>query len=320
MDKQFIVNLKVGDAVFSDFVVTEKALNPFNQPNRAGEYYLRLRLADATGTLRAVAWDRGAEFAASFEVGAVVRVRGEIGNYHGPQLTIYGMEHVPVAEIVRQHFQKVAPRSQEDMLTELQSVVDIITNPHVRLLLESIFGDESFLQRFCEAPAARSVHHNYVGGLLEHSLEVAQLCQHFVQIQPSLDMSLLLAGALLHDMGKIEEYEVKGLTIELTTRGKLLGHIIIGKEMLDQRIHNVPEFPPAVHMELAHMLLSHHGQKEWGSPEIPRTFDAFALHHADLVSARLNQFAQVSTKGTQENGWTDWDRLLERDIYLGLAE
>jgi 3'-5' exoribonuclease len=121
-------------------------------------------------------------------------------------------------------------------------------------------------------------------------------------------------------MGKIKEYDANSLSFELTTQGKLLGHIPMGKEMLDTRVRELPDFPEELYLELAHMILSHHGQKEWGSPEVPRTFAAYALHHADLVSARLNQFGQAAGRGRKIEGWTDWDRLLERDIYLGLAE
>lgn len=151
-------------------------------------------------------------------------------------------------------------------------------------------------------------------------MEVAALCRHFACAYSDLNLSLLLCGAILHDVGKIVEYDANTLSFELTTRGKLLGHISIGKEMIDQRISKIVGFPDELHLELTHMILSHHGQKEWGSPEVPRTFAAFALHYADLTSARLNQFSQVMGKGNKVDGWTDWDRLLERDIYLGLTE
>lgn len=320
MEKQFIRDLNVGDTVNSAFAVTEKALNPFSQPNRAGEYFLRLQVADATGTMRAVAWDRGPELAALFEVGDVVLVRGEVSNYRGPQLIIYSLEPLPQAKIKYEHFQRVASRSCEEMLDELQSIISSVSNPYLHSLLQAFFADETFLQRYSQAPAARTVHHNYVGGLLEHSLEVAAFCQHFVQLHPQLDLSLVLTGALLHDVGKLEEYEVKGMSIELTTPGKLLGHIIIGKDMLVARIKDIPDFPPALQMELVHLIVAHHGQKDWGSPEIPRTFAAYALHHADLISARLNQFAQASQKSAPSSNWTEYDRLLARDIYLGKAE
>ncbi|EEG78207.1 3'-5' exoribonuclease YhaM family protein [Dethiobacter alkaliphilus] len=320
MDKQFISDLKTGDTVHSEFVATEKTLIAFNQPNRAGEQFLRMQLADRSGTIRAVAWDKGPELAGRFEIGDVLRVRGEVGHYRGPQLVVSGLEPVPPEEVQRQFFQRVAPREREDMLGELRHILTEITQPHLAELMKSFFEDKEFFRLYSEAPAARSVHHNYVGGLLEHSLEVAALCYRFARSYHELDQSLLLCGALMHDMGKIEEYDTKSLTFEMTTRGKLIGHIVIGKEMLDERVRQIPGFPAELQMELSHLILSHHGQKEWGSPEVPRTFAAFALHHADLVSARLNQFAQVAGKGSKPDGWTDYDRLLERDVYLGLAE
>lgn len=320
MDKRFVKELQAGDAVHSDFMVTEKTLIPFSQPNRAGEHFLRMQLSDVTGTIRAVAWDKGSELAALFAVGDIVRIRGEVGTYRGLQVVVLGLEPVPAERIDRSLFQRVAPRDKGDMLAELRVVLAEVTDVNLAALMEAFFGDADFLARYTEAPAARSVHHNYVGGLLEHSLEVAALCLHFSKIYPGLNLPLLLCGALLHDMGKIKEYDGNSLSIELTTQGKLLGHIPMGKEMLDTRVRELPDFPEELYLELAHMILSHHGQKEWGSPEVPRTFAAYALHHADLVSARLNQFGQAAGRGSKIAGWTDWDRLLERDIYLGLAE
>ena len=320
MEKRFVADLKAGETICSDFLVTEKVLVPFTQPNKAGEHFLRMQLSDVTGIIRAVAWDKGQELAALFAVGDIVRVRGEVGVYRGLQLVVHGLEVLPMGQVQRSLFQRVAPRDMDEMLGELQLVLADVTDPHLGELMGDMFGDAEFLASYLAAPAARSVHHNYVGGLLEHSLEVAALCRHFACDYSDLNLSLLLCGAILHDVGKIVEYDANTLSFELTTRGKLLGHISIGKEMIDQRISKIEGFPDELHLELTHMILSHHGQKEWGSPEVPRTFAAFALHYADLTSARLNQFSQVMGKGNKVDGWTDWDRLLERDIYLGLTE
>ncbi|MDW7652387.1 MAG: HD domain-containing protein, partial [Bacillota bacterium] len=265
MEKHFVTDLQVGDSVHSDFMVTEKALIPFSQPNRAGEHFLRLQLSDISGTIRAVAWDKGTELAATFQVGDVVRIRGEVGTYRGPQLVIHGLEPLPADRIDRSLFQRVAPRDKNEMVAELRVVLAEVTDANLAKLMDLFFGDSEFLRRYLEAPAARSVHHNYIGGLLEHSLEVAALCLHFSKIYPGLNLPLLLCGALLHDMGKIEEYDANSLSFELTTRGKLLGHIAIGKEMLDERVGKLSKFPAELYLELAHMLLSHHGQKQWGS-------------------------------------------------------
>lgn len=320
MEKRFVADLKLGETICSDFLVTEKVLVAFTQPNKAGEHFLRMQLSDVTGIIRAVAWDKGQELAALFAVGDIVRVRGEVGVYRGLQLVVHGLEALPMDQVQRQLFQRVAPRELDEMWGELRLVLADITDPHLATLMGEMFGDAEFLASYSAAPAARSVHHNYVGGLLEHSLEVAALCRHFARDYCDLNLPLLLCGALLHDVGKIVEYNANTLSFELTTKGKLLGHISIGKAMIEQRISKINGFPEALQLELIHMILSHHGQKEWGSPEVPRTFAAFALHYADLTSARLNQFSQVMGKGSKGDGWTDWDRLLERDIYLGLAE
>ncbi len=320
VNKQFVKDLKVGDQIRSAFLVTEKALVAFSQPNRSGEQFLRMQLADISGTVRAVAWEKGPEWAQVFQVGDIICVRGEVGEYKGPQLIVHGIETTSEDEVERGWFQRVAPTPREEMLANLEAVLNDVSDPYLSLLMQEFFADTEFFKRYTEAPAARSVHHNYVGGLLEHSLEVAVLCRQYAAIHPELDLSLLYCGALLHDAGKIEEYDSDSLTFELTDKGKLLGHIMIAQEMVEQRIKKIPGFPEAYRLELLHMLLSHHGQKEWGSPEIPKTFTAYALFHADLVSARLNQFSLVAKKGEKENGWTEWDRLLERSVYLGKAE
>lgn len=320
MRKQFIRDLKVGDAVQSQFLVTEKALVAFSQPGRAGEQFLRMQLADISGSIRAVAWDKGPELAARFRTGEVVRVTGEVGEYRGPQLLVFTLEAVPADQVEKSYFQRTSGRPKSQMMDELAQVTGMVSNPYLSRLLAEFFNDRELLSLYTEAPAARTVHHNYLGGLLEHSLEVAALCRHFVNSYPDLDSSLLYCGALLHDAGKIWEYEFSGLSIELTTRGRLIGHIAIGKEMIDERAARVDGFPPGLLMELNHMVLSHHGQKEWGSPEVPKTFTAFALFHADLVSARLNQFSQAAGRGGSADGWTEWDRLLDRSIFTGFAE
>lgn len=320
MHKQFIKDLKVGDAVQSEFLVTEKSLVAFSQPSRSGEQFLRMQLADISGSMRAVAWEKGPDLASRFRVGDVIRVVGEVCEYRGQQLVVFSLKAVPVDQVDKNHFKRTSERNRQEMLNDLAQATGAVTDAYLSRLLAEFFSDGEFLAQYADAPAARTVHHNYVGGLLEHSLEVVALCRHFINSYPELDPSLLYAGALLHDVGKVREYDFNGLSIEMTTRGKLIGHIAIGKEMIDERAARVEGFPAGLLMELSHMVLSHHGQKEWGSPEVPKTFAAFALFHADLVSARLNQFAQVAGKGGSQDGWTEWDRLLDRSIFLGDAE
>lgn len=320
MEKQFVRNLKAGDTVDSEFLVSEKSLVPFTQPNRSGQQFLRLQVSDITGSIGAVVWENGLEVAGKLVVGDVVRIQGTVSDYRGLQLVVHRVERLIADQVSLHMFRRVAPRDHKEMLAELKGLQDEISDPYLLQLIRAFFNDADFFHLYVHAPAARSIHHNYIGGLLEHSLEVADFCRSFIQLYPVLDRSLLLCGALLHDVGKIEEYDTGSLNFELTTRGKLLGHIAIGKEMLEDRVKRIADFPERLHLELAHMLLSHHGKREWGSPEVPKTFPAFALFHADFISARLNQFAQLANRGNCSKGWTEWDRSLDRSIFLGLAE
>lgn len=318
--KRFVNELKQGDNVQTQFLVTEKNLTKFTQANRNGEYFLRLRLADISGSIAAVVWENGLEFANMFKVGDVVIIRGNVSEYKGqPQIVVHDISVPLPDEIDRRNFQRCSPRGQDEMLQELDKEISNVKNIYLSRLLNSFFGDTDFLMRFATAPAGKSVHHNYVGGLLEHTLETVAICKRIIKLYPRLNRDLLISGALLHDMGKIEEYDAKSLALETTTIGKLIGHITIGVRLLNEQISTIANFPNELSMELTHILLSHHGQKEWGSPETPKTFEAFALHYADLVSAKLNQFALVMDKG-QENGWTEWDRLLERSVYVGIDQ
>jgi len=319
MKKQMLGNLKVGDEVETQAVVLELNRAAFSAPQRAGEYFLKLTLGDVSGRVKAVMWEppTGDDAVAA---GDVVFLRGSANEYHGLQVVVSDLRKLDPARVNRAFFQPVAGRKTEEMAAELKGIYEEeIQDKCLRVLLQAFFGDEDFLKKFSLAPAARTIHHNWVGGLLEHTLEVAALCRSLADLYPDqVNRDLLLAGALLHDSGKIEEYRQDSLSFEFSDRGKLVGHISIGKELLDQKLAGLPDFPAELKLELEHMLLTHHGQRDWGSPEVPKTINAFALFHADLVSARMNQFIGIMKNHQAGSGdWTEWDRFLERSIYVG---
>ncbi|MFY9258086.1 MAG: HD domain-containing protein [Dethiobacteria bacterium] len=317
MKKQLIRSLQVGDEVETQALVLECSRGSYSAPHRAGEYFLKLLLGDVSGTIKAILWDT-AQLKEKLQKGDVIFVRGEVNDYYGPQVVISDLRKLDPEKVNRSFFQPVSDRDPREMLGELKEIINSdINNPYLKLLLLSFFNDKEFTRRFALAPAARTIHHNYAGGLLEHTLEVIKICRDLVSLYPEkLRLDLLLTGAILHDIGKIEEYDPASLSFEFSDRGKLVGHISIGKEMLDQKISQIPAFPPQLKLELEHMILAHHGMREWGSPEIPKTIHAFTLFHADLVSARLNQFVQLMEKQPSGAGdWTEWDRYLERSIY-----
>lgn len=318
MKKQMVKDMRVGDEVETQVMVVEVNRARFSAPHRAGDHFLKLTLADVSGRIKAVMWDppRGDE---EVKDGDVIFVRGSVGEYHGPQVVVGDLRKLDPEKVNRAFFQPVSARRPEEMMAELNAIINKdITSRHLNCLMMAFFDDAGFARSFASSPAARSVHHNYVGGLLEHTLEVIGICRYLAGLYPvRIRLDLLLSGAILHDIGKIEEYRSDSLSFEFTDRGKLVGHISIGKEMLDRKIAGLNDFPPDLKLELEHMLLSHHGSREWGSPEIPKTIHAYCLFHADLLSARMNQFDAVMRNHPPGSGdWTDWDRFLERSVFM----
>ncbi len=317
MKKQMIKDMCIGDEVETQVLVLEASKAAFNSPHRAGEHFLKLLLGDVSGRVKAVMWEPPGEL--PIGPGDVIFIRGQVGEYHGLQVVIGELRKLDSAKVNRSFFQAVSKRSPEDMMGELKQVIkEEIGDKHLQALMKAFFEDEEFARRFSLAPAARTIHHNYLSGLLEHTLEVIYFCRSLAGIyKEEINLELLLAGAILHDAGKIEEYRQDSLSFEFSDRGKLVGHISIGKEMLDKRLEKLPGFPSSIKLELEHMILTHHGLREWGSPEIPKTIHAYALFHADMLSARLNQFITVKNRHSAESGdWTEWDRFLERSIYV----
>ncbi len=318
---QFVKDLKLGDMVDSYFVIAEMKYYKFTDKSREKEKFVRLLLSDVSGTIKSILWNGSLAKKMSLSPGDVIQVRGEVGDYNDSlQLAINFLQVLSEEEIDRYSLQKSSSKDTGEMLKRLFQIIEKeITQTDLKLLVESFFQDKNFRHAFSLSPAARKVHHNYLGGLLEHSLEVAEICLLMLHLYPEkLNPSLLLTGAILHDIGKIEEYDLKSLSFNLTDRGKLIGHITIGLENLREKYAALGKIPFNLRTELEHMILAHHGQKEWGSPEVPKTFNAFALFYADLTSARLSQFELVAAKGAgAEKGWTEWDRLLGRSVYLG---
>ncbi len=317
--EQFVKDLKVGDRVNTLLAVIEKNLLNYSTPSRAGEQFMRLLLGDVTGTITGVVWDNAPEISRTFNKDDIIQVKGEINEYKGLQVIISSIEKINKDEVDPASFQ---PATSKDRRHMFERIKELITNQveedYLKRLLIDFFKDGEFCRSFVKAPGGRLIHHNYVGGLMEHSLEVLEIALKMVELYPgALNQDLLITGALLHDIGKIKEYDLDSISFQMTDRGKLIGHITMGRDMVMDKASSFEDFPHEILLELEHIILSHHGKKEWGSPEIPRTMNAFALYYADLVSARLNQFeGLVKDSLVKEMKWSDWDRFLERNIYL----
>ena len=319
MKGQFVRDLKPGVRALDFFLVRHKQLEPFRDRTR-GEF-LTLTLADRSGEILARLWEDAPATAESFERGQVVKVLGEVEEYLDRwQVIVEKIRPAQEDEYDLADFLPATERDVAEMLEELRQAVAEVKNPALRMLLDRFFDDSGFVARFSRAPAARRVHHAYLGGLLEHTAEVVALCRALLTLYPQVHRELLLAGALLHDVGKTREFRYK-TDIEYTDEGRLLGHVVMSLQMVDEALAAIPDFPPDLALRLRHMLLSHHGRYEWGSPRRPKTLEAAALHYVENLSAQVNRFqGAIAARRDPGQPWTEYDTLLRRFLYAGRGE
>jgi 3'-5' exoribonuclease len=318
--KQMIDGLRPGDKIDSYFSVAYK--KPVSEYKYG--YMFEFRAADRTGHITAKFWgggDRGSVdlLHKSFDRGDVVRVRGEAGEYRG-------QVEISLSEKNGGSVEKAAEGSYEisalvetldgidTMKERLLEVVGQIEEPHMRRLLEDTFSDEAFMQEFSHSPASITLHSSVIGGLIHHTLNVVELCAAALRLQPSLDRDLVMAGALLHDIGKAGSFTVT-TNINHTVEGNLVGHINLGDQELVGRIASVEDFPSDLASKLRHIVVSHHGRKEWGSPVEPMMPEALLVHMADDFDAKLEYMTSRRRDALTEDDWT-WDKRLSRLIYL----
>lgn len=282
---------------------------------RTGEPYLILNLVDRTGELDAKMWDNAAAVAETFDRDDFVRVRGLVQIYQNrPQLTVHRLAFVPDREVDLADFLPSSKRDANEMFAELAGVIRGITNPHLRALLAAFFADAEIARLYRRAPAAKSVHHAYVGGLIEHVLSMVALARMAAAHYPGIDLDLLVAGVILHDVGKIRELRFER-SFAYTTEGQLLGHIQIGLAMLAEKVRAVPGFPPKTRILLEHMILSHHGQLEFGSPKVPLFPEAMLLHLIDNMDSKMGAVLQnIASDAAVEGEWTGYVPSLERSL------
>ncbi len=318
MAKVLVEELEPGMTVESAFVVKRKALMDFrNKPGR----YLALTLADRTGEVTARMWDNADAAAKQFDEGDVVEVTGKVDRYQGStQIIIQKLRKLPEADIDAAEFIPTSPADPKEMLAIIRDAISRVTNPYLKELLDKFFNDEAFVADFITSPAGRALHHAYIGGLAEHTATLVKACEALCEIYPDIDRDLLLCGAILHDIGKIQELSC-GTTIDYTDAGRLVGHVTLGAETVVRRAEAIEGFPESLRMILWHLLISHHGQREWGAPVEPMTLEALVLHYLEYMDSRVNMF-RASRKAAEGTGrtWSDWDRGLERYLYLGPGE
>ena len=305
--------LKVGDRVERIMVVAKKVRRDFT-----GGKFLLFQFSDMDGILKGVLWEPTDEIERGIALDDVVRVSGEIQEYQGSlQLRISGIEKVSEGEYDPAIFLPSSNRAVDELYEEILTLVAGVNDENLRGLLQAVFEDEGFRKSFVRAPAAKGWHHSYVGGLAEHTYDMLQLALKAAEIYPDVDRDLLMAGVLFHDVGKIEELSVTN-HIDYSDRGRLLGHITLGVEFIDECLRGIEGFPHELAVRLKHMIVSHHGTLENGSPIVPMTREALLLHYIDNLDAQVRGVSQVLEKSSGRNGnWTEYVRLLDRYIYRG---
>jgi len=311
----FIDQLKQGDRVDELFLVKSARLSE----TKAGKPYLILAVMDRSGELSGPIWNNALEIQKLCNPGEIVRVAGLVQSYRDSlQLKIDSVLSVPRSAVELGDYFPVSPKNRQEMVGELQVLLGTIKNSYLKKLLNYFFNKSDQWLKFQEAPAAKGIHHAYISGLLEHSLSVAQLCHFMAGHYEGVDHSLLLAGALLHDIGKLQELKTKNGVVEYTVAGRLKGHLVIGSEMVREAAGRIKDFPEELLEQLQHLILSHHGRQEFGSPAVPMTVEAFVLSFVDDLDAKMNLTEQLRRKmNSEEMSWTDYQRTLERYLYLG---
>jgi 3'-5' exoribonuclease len=312
--KIFIADITDGQQVEDLFMVQELS----KLETKAGKPYLSLKLMDKSGEMAAKVWERADELERHCPVGAVVAIKGRCSSYRTAlQLSITDIARVPNEDV---DFSAFVPSTKQDvdkMAAELVALAKGVSDPFIKKLLLRFFEDEDFFAVFKKAPAAKAMHHAYLGGLLEHTLGVARLADSVSRLYPSLDRSLLMAGALLHDIGKIKEFSFDSHAFDYSDSGRLVGHMVLGVEMVQERLARIKDFPAELAVRVKHLILSHHGRHDFGAPTLPMLLEGFALNFIDDLDAKINTIEKVSEQAKEEGyQWSDYQRSLERFLFV----
>jgi 3'-5' exoribonuclease len=300
MKRQFVKDLTVKTMVSDIFYVAGREV----KDRRDGGHFMKLELADKTGTINAVVWDNVTELVSSAKPGQFVRVNGSVGD----------VTPVLEKEISRDDFIAASRYSIDQMYAELVAGFELVTDPHLRQLLDLVFSDADFVKRFQEAPGGARVHHAYLGGLLEHTLFMLRIAAPLKAVYPEVNYPLLVTGIILHDAGKIEEYQYTN-AIDHTWEGRLLGHVVMGYRRIDAAIRKLPGFPEELARMILHMILSHHGEMEFGAPKTPKFVEAYLLHMLDHMDAFTAIYREMVNRN-QDIKWTEFSNFLESNVYI----
>ena len=309
---KYIRDYKEGDRIFDIYLCKHKQ----SAVTKNGKPYENVVLQDRTGTIDAKIWDPNSAGIAEFDALDYIEVYGDVNSFQGAlQVNVKRVRVCREGEYDPADYLPVSSKNVDEMYKELLGMIGRTENTYLKKLLECFFvEDEAFIKAFRASSATKTVHHGFVGGLLEHTLSVARLCEYFCKAYPMLKRDLLVAAALCHDIGKTKELSLFPEN-DYTDDGQLLGHIVMGAEMIGEKARTIPGFPPVLEAELKHCILAHHGEYEYGSPKKPALMEAAALNLADNADAKLETFTEA-LQGATGYGWLGYNRLFESNIRM----
>ncbi len=322
MTRRAIQLLTDGESIDEVYLVSDKQL----RTNRAGNFYLQVELRDRTGAITARLWNANETHFRTFNEGDFLRIKGKVQLFQGAlQVLFTQFDCVDPSKVSLADF---VPRVEQDihkLYDRLKQYLLKMSDPHLRALAECFFIDEAFVSAFCNAPAGIRNHHAYIGGLLEHVVTMLDLADRVAPLYPELNREILMMGVFLHDIGKTRELSCENV-FGYTDEGQLVGHIDIGVEMLTEKAAKAPDltgepFPRELFLRLKHMIVSHHGTYEFGSPRLPMTPEAIALHHLDNLDAKLHLFLrEIREDKNTTAAWTPYNASIQRRLFKGLRE
>ncbi|MGN1144828.1 MAG: 3'-5' exoribonuclease YhaM family protein [Acetatifactor sp.] len=314
---KYIRDLKEGDRVFDIYLCKHKQA----AVTKNGKPYENVILQDKTGTMDAKVWEPNNPGIEDYDALDYIEVYGEVTNFQGAlQVNVKRIRRCREEEYNSSDYLPVSSKDIEVMYQELLSFVRSIENTYFRQLLEAFFvKDEAFAKAFRNSSAAKTVHHGFVGGLLEHTLSVTKLCDYYCTAYPILKRDLLLTAAMCHDIGKTREISPFPEN-DYTDDGQLLGHIVMGSQMVAERAAKIAGFPHGILAQLQHCILAHHGKYEFGSPKIPALIEALALNYADDTDAKMETFKEILENNSENSGWLGYNRLFESNLRASRLE
>ncbi|MCE5251030.1 HD domain-containing protein [bacterium] len=317
MEKDVMIkDIHEGDEFVGFYAIRRCELREYDNMFR-----LELELTDKTGSLPGVVWNDAREIREQLARHTVVKVKGRLGTYRDkPQARIEKIRPAEETEYDPDRFIPSTPGDIENLKSRVDALVRSIGEPRLKELADSVFGSAQFMKEFVRCPGGAKWHHPYIGGLIEHTVGVAELCDFIAGKHPELNRDLLVVAALLHDVGKIKEFSVTTI-IEYSDEGRLEGHIVMGERFVRNMCERINGFPPRLKMLLSHLMLAHQGFKEFSSPVVPMIPEGFVLYYADEIDSKLNALGRIMENTQSEgNTWSEYVRLLGRSIFVGNSE